>query len=72
MSNPALQAAETTEFTNKRVLVTGGTKGIGAAVVRRLIRAGATVVARLVPSPLTVRPSNSSRRTLAPETAWTG
>jgi NAD(P)-dependent dehydrogenase (short-subunit alcohol dehydrogenase family) len=33
------------EFSGKRVLVTGGTKGIGAAVVRRLREAGARVLA---------------------------
>ena len=32
------------EFAGKRVLVTGGTKGIGAAVVRRLLDGGATVI----------------------------
>jgi NAD(P)-dependent dehydrogenase (short-subunit alcohol dehydrogenase family) len=31
------------EFTGKRVLVTGGTQGIGAAIVRRLALGGATV-----------------------------
>jgi NAD(P)-dependent dehydrogenase (short-subunit alcohol dehydrogenase family) len=31
------------EFAGKRVLVTGGTKGIGAAVVRRMLDGGATV-----------------------------
>jgi NAD(P)-dependent dehydrogenase (short-subunit alcohol dehydrogenase family) len=32
------------EFTGKRVLVTGGTKGMGLAMVRRLAAGGATVV----------------------------
>lgn len=32
------------EFTSKRVLVTGGSRGIGAAIVRRLLDAGARVV----------------------------
>jgi NAD(P)-dependent dehydrogenase (short-subunit alcohol dehydrogenase family) len=32
------------EFAGKRVLVTGGTKGIGAAVVRRMLDGGATVI----------------------------
>jgi NAD(P)-dependent dehydrogenase (short-subunit alcohol dehydrogenase family) len=43
---------ETTEFDGKRVLVTGGTQGIGEAVVKRLVRGGATVIttARSVPS----------------------
>jgi NAD(P)-dependent dehydrogenase (short-subunit alcohol dehydrogenase family) len=42
---------EATEFNGKRVLVTGGTKGIGEAIVNRLIRGGATVIstARSVP-----------------------
>jgi NAD(P)-dependent dehydrogenase (short-subunit alcohol dehydrogenase family) len=31
------------EFAGKRVLVTGGTEGMGAAIVRRLVGAGATV-----------------------------
>src|SRR4030095_9805485 len=33
------------EFTGKRILVTGGTKGIGEAIVNRLRRGGATVLA---------------------------
>jgi NAD(P)-dependent dehydrogenase (short-subunit alcohol dehydrogenase family) len=33
------------EFTGKRILVTGGTKGIGEAVVTRLRRGGGAVLA---------------------------
>jgi len=36
---------EITEFKGRRTLVTGGTKGIGAAIVDRLIRGGADVIA---------------------------
>ena len=36
---------EATEFRGRRTLVTGGTKGIGAAIVDRLIRGGAGVIA---------------------------
>jgi NAD(P)-dependent dehydrogenase (short-subunit alcohol dehydrogenase family) len=43
---------DTTEFNGKRVLVTGGTQGIGEAIVKRLVRGGATVIttARSVPA----------------------
>ena len=39
------------EFTGKRILVTGGTRGIGAATVSRLVRGGGTVLttARTIP-----------------------
>ena len=42
------------EFAGKRALVTGGTKGMGKAIVDRLCRAGATVIttARSVPGEL--------------------
>jgi NAD(P)-dependent dehydrogenase (short-subunit alcohol dehydrogenase family) len=64
MDTPSLAAVSTsrptaqprteasTEFNGKRVLVTGGTKGIGEAIVNRLARGGATVIAtaRTVPA----------------------
>ncbi|MGI3781746.1 MAG: SDR family oxidoreductase [Janthinobacterium lividum] len=37
--------ADNTEFAGKRAIVTGGSRGIGAAVVQRLLDGGATVVA---------------------------
>src|SRR5258705_13800705 len=47
--------AETTEFKGRRILVTGGTKGIGEAIVNRLVRGGGDVVA--------------TARSVSPETA---
>lgn len=46
------QSYEMAEFTGKRVLVTGGTKGIGAATVNRFAASGARVLttARSVPT----------------------
>jgi NAD(P)-dependent dehydrogenase (short-subunit alcohol dehydrogenase family) len=43
---------DTNEFTGKRILVTGGSKGIGKAIVNRLLRGGATVLAtaRTIPA----------------------
>lgn len=32
------QVRESAEFTGKRILVTGGTRGIGAAIVHRMMR----------------------------------
>jgi NAD(P)-dependent dehydrogenase (short-subunit alcohol dehydrogenase family) len=40
-----MSASFDTEFTGKRALVTGGTRGMGEAIVHRLKSAGATVVA---------------------------
>jgi len=39
------KAAETTEFKGRRILVTGGTRGIDEAIVDRLIRGGGDVIA---------------------------
>ena len=44
MTEPYAFPTSADEFADKRVLVTGGTRGIGAAVVRRFQLAGARVV----------------------------
>jgi NAD(P)-dependent dehydrogenase (short-subunit alcohol dehydrogenase family) len=57
-----------TEFTGNRALVTGGTRGMGEAIVHRLRSAGATVIATARSTPLTCRsrscswPPTSARR----------
>src|SRR5947207_4396899 len=37
--------AEPTEFNGRRILVTGGTRGIGEAIVNRLVRGGGDLIA---------------------------
>lgn len=51
-STSELPAWDATDFKNKRVLVTGGTQGIGEAIVLRLIQRGARVIntARSLPA----------------------
>jgi len=51
MSAPSKIISDGNEFTGKRILVTGGTKGIGEAIVNRLVSGGGSVLAtaRTVP-----------------------
>ncbi len=39
-----IPASDPSEFAGKRAIVTGGSRGIGAAIVQRLLDGGATVV----------------------------
>ena len=50
------KAAETIEFKGRRILVTGGTRGIGEGIVDRLIRGGGDVIA----TARSVSPENSA------------
>ena len=50
---------DTNEFTSKRILITGGTKGIGEAVVNRLRRGGGLVLATARNIPPMATTSNS-------------
>ena len=52
MTEPYPFPASADEFADKRVLVTGGTRGVGAAVVRRFQLSGARVVATVRSSPM--------------------
>src|SRR5713226_623569 len=42
---PESQTQEAADFNGKRIVVTGGTRGIGEAIVERLIRGGGKVIA---------------------------
>jgi len=47
------------EFSGKRVLVTGGTQGMGEAIVKRLARGGARIVTTARSTPATLFPSDT-------------
>src|SRR5689334_7614299 len=53
-NRPADDRLMTGEFSGKRALVSGGTRGIGAAVVRRLSEAGAMVFSTARSAPATL------------------
>ncbi len=51
MSPQSKPGAETDEFNDKRILVTGGTKGAGKAIADRFLRGGGTVIITARSSP---------------------
>ncbi len=52
-----------TEFAGKRVLISGGTKGLGRAAVDRFLAGGARVITPLAERRSPSTASSSSRRT---------